>query len=61
MASVIAAVEMGDETFRARLTEIPETERFAKLNAQVAVMPTFGDYITSAAPRLIPVLRIDRV
>jgi deazaflavin-dependent oxidoreductase (nitroreductase family) len=54
-------VEMGDESFTARLTELPEAERVAKLNAQVALMPTFGDYITSAAPRLIPVLRIDRV
>jgi deazaflavin-dependent oxidoreductase (nitroreductase family) len=55
------AVEMGAESFQARLTELPEAERSAKLNAQVALMPTFGDYITSAAPRLIPVLRIDRV
>jgi deazaflavin-dependent oxidoreductase (nitroreductase family) len=54
-------VEMGAESFAARLTELPEAERSAKLNAQVALMPTFGDYITSAAPRLIPVLRIDRV
>jgi deazaflavin-dependent oxidoreductase (nitroreductase family) len=55
------AVEMGDESFQARLTELDEAERSAKLQAQVALMPTFGDYITSAAPRLIPVLRIDRV
>jgi deazaflavin-dependent oxidoreductase (nitroreductase family) len=55
------AVEMGAESFQARLTELPEAERSTKLNAQVALMPTFGDYITSAAPRLIPVLRIDRV
>jgi deazaflavin-dependent oxidoreductase (nitroreductase family) len=60
-ANPAITVEMGDESFQARLTELPEAERSAKLNAQVALMPTFGDYITSAAPRVIPVLRIDRI
>jgi deazaflavin-dependent oxidoreductase (nitroreductase family) len=55
------AVEFLDETFQARLTELPEAERSAKLNAQVALMPTFGDYIVGAAPRLIPVLGINRL
>jgi deazaflavin-dependent oxidoreductase (nitroreductase family) len=55
------AVEFGSEQFRARLTELPETERSAKLNAQIALMPPFGDYVTSAAPRLIPVLQIERL
>lgn len=54
-------VEFGTEQFKARLTELPETQRSAKLNAQIALMPTFGDYVTSAAPRLIPVLKIDRL
>jgi deazaflavin-dependent oxidoreductase (nitroreductase family) len=54
-------VEHGNESFQARLTELPEAERFAKLGAQAALMPTFGDYIAAAAPRLIPVFRIDRI
>jgi deazaflavin-dependent oxidoreductase (nitroreductase family) len=54
-------VEFKDDTFQASLTELPEAERFAKLNAQAALMPTFGEYISSAGPRLIPVLRIDRL
>jgi deazaflavin-dependent oxidoreductase (nitroreductase family) len=52
-------VEHGSDTFQAHVVELPEAARAAKLAAQIAKIPTFGDYEKSAAPRLIPVLRID--
>ncbi len=54
-------VEYGTEKFRARLTELDDPERGERLDAQAELMPTFGDYIPSAAPRLIPGFRIDRL
>lgn len=54
-------VEAPTETFRARLTELPADEGQARLADQAALMPQFGEYITSAAPRLIPVFSIERV
>jgi deazaflavin-dependent oxidoreductase (nitroreductase family) len=54
-------VEYGAESFQARLSELPEESRKAKLDAQIALMPTFGDYVTNAAPRVIPVLSVERL
>jgi deazaflavin-dependent oxidoreductase (nitroreductase family) len=54
-------VEYGTETFRARLTELPEAEGQAKLADQAALMPQFGEYVTSAAPRIIPAFSIERI
>ena len=54
-------VEFGTESFTARLEELPEEEGQAKLRAQGAIMPQFLGYIESAAPRVIPAFRIDRV
>ncbi len=54
-------VEYATERFRARVTELPEAEGQAKLAEQAALMPQFGEYVTSAAPRLIPVFSIERV
>jgi deazaflavin-dependent oxidoreductase (nitroreductase family) len=53
-------VEFGSETFTARVVELPEHRRLEKLSAQIVLMPTFGDYVVSASPRLIPVLSIER-
>ena len=53
-------VEYGTETFTATLTELPEAEGQAKLRAQGELMPQFLDYITSAAPRVIPAFKITR-
>jgi deazaflavin-dependent oxidoreductase (nitroreductase family) len=53
-------VEYGTETFTATLTELPEAEGQAKLRAQGDLMPQFLDYITSAAPRVIPAFKITR-
>jgi deazaflavin-dependent oxidoreductase (nitroreductase family) len=54
-------VEFGTETFRARVTELPDPQRAEKLDAQAAIMPVFAGYVTSAAPRQIPVLAIERL
>lgn len=54
-------VETGTETYRARLTPLDEADRARRLEEQARIMPTFGDYVTTAAPRLIPVFRIDRL
>ena len=53
-------VEFGTETFTATLTELPEDEGQAKLRAQAELMPSFGEYVTSAAPRVIPAFHIAR-
>ena len=54
-------VEYGTETFTADVTELPEDEGQAKLRSQAELMPQFGDYITSAAPRIIPAFHVARV
>ncbi len=54
-------VEYGTETFDARLTELPEAEGQEKLQAQAALMPQFGEYVQSAAPRVIPAFSIERI
>jgi len=53
-------VEYGAESFDAVVTELPEEEGQAKLRSQAALIPTFGEYITSAAPRVIPAFQITR-
>jgi deazaflavin-dependent oxidoreductase (nitroreductase family) len=53
-------VEYGTDTFTADVTELPEDEGQAKLRAQAELMPQFGEYITSAAPRVIPAFHIAR-
>ena len=53
-------VEYGTETFAARLDELPEAEGQARLSEQAGIMPQFGEYVTSAAPRVIPVFSITR-
>lgn len=54
-------VEYGTEAFKARAVELDEDDRKSKLDAQIAVMPTFGEYVTKAAPRVIPVVQLQRV
>lgn len=53
-------VEYGTETFAARVTELPEDDGQARLQQQATLMPQFGEYVTSAAPRVIPAFRIER-
>ena len=59
-ANPVITVEYGTETFTATVTELPEDEGQAKLRAQAELMPQFGGYITSAAPRVIPAFHITR-
>lgn len=54
-------VEFGADTFEARVTELPEQEGQEKLRAQAALMPQFGEYVESAAPRVIPAFSIERI
>lgn len=54
-------VEFGTETFRARLVELSDPDRGTRLDQQVERVPTFGEYITNAAPRLIPAFEIQRL
>ncbi len=54
-------VEYGAESFDAKVEELPEAEGQARLQAQAALIPTFGEYVTSAAPRVIPAFAITRV
>jgi deazaflavin-dependent oxidoreductase (nitroreductase family) len=53
-------IEYGTETFDARLEELPEAEGQAKLREQAELRPQFGEYVGSAAPRLIPAFQIHR-
>jgi deazaflavin-dependent oxidoreductase (nitroreductase family) len=53
-------VEYGAEAFDAKVEELPEAEGQARLQAQAALIPTFGEYVTSAAPRIIPAFSIRR-
>ena len=59
-ATPTITVEFGTEAFTADVTEMPEADGQAKLRAQAELMPQFGDYITSAAPRVIPAFHITR-
>ncbi len=54
-------VEYGTESFTARVEELPEDQGQAALQRQAALMPQFGEYIESAAPRVIPAFSINRV
>ncbi|CAN5830658.1 nitroreductase family deazaflavin-dependent oxidoreductase [soil metagenome] len=53
-------VEFGTERFAAHVRELPADEAATKLAAQAALMPQFGEYAASAAPRQIPALVIER-
>jgi deazaflavin-dependent oxidoreductase (nitroreductase family) len=54
-------VEYQSEKFVAKVSELPTGEGAAKLEAQGAIMPQFLDYITKAAPRVIPAFAIERI
>ncbi len=53
-------VEAGTETYRATLTPLADPQRGEVLNEQAARIPQFAEYVTNAAPRLIPVFEINR-
>lgn len=53
-------VELAEETFEANVAELPAdvaAERIARMGQQ---MPQFNEYVTNAAPRIIPAFSITR-
>jgi deazaflavin-dependent oxidoreductase (nitroreductase family) len=54
-------VEFRTERFRARVEELPAEEAAARLQAQAQLMPQFGEYVKTAAPRVIPAFSITRL
>jgi deazaflavin-dependent oxidoreductase (nitroreductase family) len=54
-------VEFRTERFRARVEELPADEAAARLQAQAQLMPQFGEYVKTAAPRVIPAFSITRI
>ncbi len=53
-------VEYGDERFAASAVVVEGPERDRLFAAQVALQPGFGEYVKSAAPRVIPVVELRR-
>lgn len=54
-------VELGDESFAARMVELAEAEAKGIVQRQADASEQFEKYVESAAPRDIPVFRIERV
>lgn len=54
-------VEYGTETFKANMVELDVAAARAVVSAQAEVSEQFSGYVTSAAPRQIPVFRVERV
>lgn len=54
-------IEFGTETFKANVLELDESEAQAVVNAHTSHSEQFAGYVKSAAPRRIPVFRIDRL
>jgi len=59
-ANLDITVEYGADKFDAKVEELPVADAQAQLQAQAALIPTFGDYVVSAAPRVIPAFSITR-
>lgn len=53
-------VEYGTERFDAEVLELPEAEARQKRQDQASSVPQFAEYVTTAAPRVIPVFSIHR-
>ncbi len=54
-------VELGDEQFTARIVELNAQDAKATVQRQAGVSEQFAKYVESAAPREIPVFRIERL
>lgn len=52
-------VETAGGVYRARVVELPADEAAARLDEQAQLMPQFGEYVKSAAPRVIPAFKIE--
>lgn len=51
-------VEIGTEKTTARLEPLPDPDRGDRLSQMAGIMPQFADYVTNAAPRVIPAFEI---
>ena len=60
-ANPAITVEVGDESFAARVVELAEAEAKSTVQIQAVASEQFAKYVESAAPRDIPVFRIERV
>ena len=54
-------VEVGGESFAVRVVELAQAEAKGTVQRQAGVSEQFAKYVESAAPRDIPVFRIERV
>ena len=54
-------VELGDESYAARVVELSQAEAKRAVQRQAGISEQFEKYVESAAPSDIPVFRIDRV
>jgi deazaflavin-dependent oxidoreductase (nitroreductase family) len=54
-------VEYGSDSFDALVEELPVAEGQRRIQAQAVLTPTFGEYVASAAPRVIPAFSITRM
>ena len=52
-------VEFAELTFTANIVELEEAEANEKVAVQAKISEQFAEYVTSAAPRRIPVFRIE--
>lgn len=59
-AHPVIDVELGAETFAARIEEMAPQEARDYVNRQAGVSAQFAEYVEKAAPRQIPVFRIHR-
>ena len=60
VANPEVTVEYGTETFTADVTELSVDDSQAKIQAQARLMPQFGEYVKTAAPRIIPAFTFTR-
>ncbi len=60
-ANPTITVEVGDESFAARVVELAEAEAKSTVQRQADASEQFAKYVESAAPRDIPVFSIERV
>ncbi len=54
-------VEHLSDKFRAKVTELAADEAATKLATMATLMPQFGEYVTKAAPRVIPAFSITKL
>ena len=54
-------VEFGTKTFTANVSQLSPDDGAAAIQRAAALMPQFGEYVATAAPRIIPAFLIKRL